>query len=242
LRGPTAFARFLGVLGVRFITPYNSSGAPLVSCEIVGIVDDTRQWGPEDRPGAEFFQPHTQVPTGSMAFVVRTSGNPLERVKEIERAVWAADPKMAFYEVRTLTGLRDAFLSNRRLSLALLAGFAALALALAAIGNYGVISYSTAQRTQEIGIRLALGAQRASVLRLILAAGMRMVLAGVAAGCLLALILARLFSSLLFGVGAADPWTFSGVAALLLLVAFAACYLPARRATRVDPLTALRYE
>ena len=229
-------------IAVQFITSYNTAGAPPVSCEIVGIVGDTRQWGPEDRTGAEFFQPHTQVPTGSMAFVVRTLGDPLARTKEIQRAVWSVDPKMTFYEVRTLTGLRDAFLANRRLSLGLLSGFAALALALAAIGIYGVISYSTAQRTQEIGIRMALGAQRANVLATILAGGLRMVLAGVGVGIALALLLTRLFTKMLYGVGAADPITFAGVAALLLFVALTACYLPARRATRVDPLVALRYE
>ena len=220
---------------------YISQGPP-ESCEIVGIVGDTRQWGPADLPGAEFFQPHTQAPTGSMAFVVRTTGNPIQRTKDIKRAIWGADPKMTFYEVQTLSGLQDGFLANRRLSLGLLAGFAALALVLASIGIYGVISYSTGQRTQEIGIRLALGAQRTSVLGMILAGGMRMVLAGVLAGCLLSLLLMRSFATLLFGVGAADPWTFAGVAGLLLMVAFAACYLPARRATRVDPLVALRYE
>jgi len=229
-------------IGRHIVVQIFTSQGPPVSCEIVGIVGDTRQWGPEDHPGAEFFQPHTQVPTGSMAFVVRTAGDPVIRTNEIKRAIWATDAKTTFYEVQTMTNLRDGFLANRRLSLGLLAGFAALALALAAIGIYGVISYTTALRTQEIGIRIALGAQRSSVLGIILAGGMRMVLAGVVAGCLLALLLTRLFASLLYGVGAADPWTFSGVAALLLLVAFAACYLPARRATRVDPLVALRYE
>ncbi|HXZ19125.1 MAG TPA: ABC transporter permease [Candidatus Acidoferrales bacterium] len=229
-------------IGVQFIVSYSSPGGPPVSCEIVGIVGDTRQWGPEDRPGAEFFQPHTQVPTGSMAFVVRAAGDPNLQVNTIKRAIWAVDPKLTFYQVQTLTGLRDGFLTNRRLSLDLLAGFAAFAFALAAIGIYGVISYSTAQRTQEIGIRLALGAQRTNVLALILASGMRLVLAGVIAGCLLSLALTRLTAKLLYGVGPADPWTFSSVAAVLLMVAFAACYLPARRATRVDPLIALRYE
>jgi len=229
-------------IGRHIIVQIFTSQGPPVSCEIVGIVGDTRQWGPEDRPGAEFFQPHTQVPTGSMAFVVRTAGNPNQQVKDVKRAIWAADPKMTFYEVQTLSGLQDGFLANRRLSLGLLGGFAFLALVLASIGIYGVISYSTAQRTQEIGIRLALGAQRVNVLNMILAGGMRMVFAGVFVGCLLSLLLTRAFAKLLYGVGAADPWTFAGVSALLLLVAFAACYLPARRATRVDPLAALRYE
>lgn len=229
-------------VGVQIFTSYNSKLNPPASCEIVGIVGDTRQWGPEIRPGAEFFQPHTQVPFGGMAFVVRASGDPFQRVNEIKQAIRAVDPKMTFYEVRTLADLRDGFLANRRLSLGLLAGFAALALALAAIGIYGVISYSTAQRTQEIGIRMALGAQRSNVLAAILAAGMRMIFAGIAAGCLISLFLSRLVAGLLFGVGAADPLTFTGVSALLFLVAVAACYLPARRATRVDPLVALRYE
>jgi putative ABC transport system permease protein len=217
-------------------------GAASVTCEIVGIVGDTHQWGPEERPGAEFFRPHTQDPTGSMAFVVRAGGNPSSMLKAVKDAIWSVNNKVSFYGVQTLVHLEEQTLANRRLSLLLLGAFAALAVALAAMGIYGVISYSTAQRTQEIGIRMALGAQRSQVAGMIVGEGLRMALAGVAAGLALALLLMRLLAKMLFGVGAADPLTFAGVIALLLSVALAACYLPARRATRVDPLVALRYE
>ena len=217
-------------------------GAAGVVCEIVGIVGDTRQWGPEQRPGAEFFRPHAQEPTGSMAFVVRTAGDPAMMVKAVKDAIWSVNKKVSFYEVQTLAHLEDLSLANRRLSLILLGLFAALAVALAALGIYGVMSYSTALRTQEIGIRMALGAQRGQVAGMIVAEGLRLALGGIASGLALALGLTRLLAKMLVGVGAADPLTFAGVALLLLSVASLACYLPAWRATRVDPLVALHHE
>jgi ABC-type antimicrobial peptide transport system permease subunit len=146
------------------------------------------------------------------------------------------------YEFKPMTEVVSDSIAARRFTMILLGVFAALALVLSAVGMFGVISYVTGQRTQEIGIRMALGAQRSDVLRLVLGHGMRVALLGVAIGMAAALGLTRLMASQLYGVSAKDPLTFVGVAALLTLVALAACYIPARRAMRVDPIVALRYE
>jgi ABC-type antimicrobial peptide transport system permease subunit len=146
------------------------------------------------------------------------------------------------YGVETMDEVVSNSFSARRLSMILLSAFAALALALACVGIYGVISYLAGQRTHEIGIRMALGAQPRQVLRMILGQGLKLALLGVSIGIVAAFALTRLMASLLFGVSAYDPLTFAGVAILLLLVALAACYIPARRATRVDPMVALRHE
>ncbi|MGH9738254.1 MAG: FtsX-like permease family protein, partial [Candidatus Acidiferrales bacterium] len=146
------------------------------------------------------------------------------------------------YEVKTMNSIISDSLAARRFSMILLAIFAALALLLSCIGIYGVISYLVAQRTHEIGVRMALGAQPSQVLRLILGQGAKMALLGIAIGLVASLALTRLMTKMLFGVSAYDPLTFLGVAALLIVVALAACYIPARRAMRVDPMIALRYE
>jgi ABC-type antimicrobial peptide transport system permease subunit len=160
----------------------------------------------------------------------------------VRRAVADLDPNEIIYAVDTMNGVLARSFAARRLSMILLAFFAAVALALSCIGIYGVISYLVGERTREIGVRMALGAQRSDVLRLILGQGAKMALLGVVLGVILALGLTRLMSSQLFGVTAHDPLTFAAVAVLLVVVALAACYLPARRAASVDPLQALRAE
>ena len=146
------------------------------------------------------------------------------------------------YNVRTMDGIIAGSLAARRFSMILLGIFAALALVMSCVGIYGVISYLVGQRTHEIGIRIALGAERRDVLRMVLAEGAKMALVGVAIGLVAAFGLTRLMASMLFGVSAHDPLSFAGVAGLLILVALVACYIPARRATKVDPMMALRYE
>ena len=157
-------------------------------------------------------------------------------------AIAEIDPREVVYDVQTMDDVVANSFAARRLSMILLAVFAALALLLACVGIYGVISYLVGQRTHEIGVRMALGAQRGDVLRLVIGQGAKMALIGVAIGIVAALALTRLMANQLFGVTAHDPLTFAGVAVLLIVVALAACYIPARRAMRVDPMVALRYE
>ena len=172
----------------------------------------------------------------------RTAGDPLASAAAAQAAVWSIDRDQAIAGIRTVRELLAQQEANRWFTTLLLGLFAAVALVLAVIGVYGVIAYSTAQRTQEIGIRLALGADQRSVLRLVLAGGLRIATAGLTLGLVGALMLTRVLSSLLYGVGTQDPVTFVVVPGVLLLVALAACWIPARRAMRVDPLTALRSE
>jgi putative ABC transport system permease protein len=175
-------------------------------------------------------------------FVVRTQASPEIEMDAIRRALQKLNGEIVIYEPRTMDKIISDSLAARRFSMILLGVFAALALALSCVGIYGVISYLAWQRTHEIGIRMALGAQRNDVLRLVLGHGAKMVLIGVGVGIAASLGLTQLMARLLFGVSAYDPLTFLGVACLLILVALAASYIPARRAMRVDPIVALRYE
>jgi predicted permease len=221
--------------------------------EIVGVVRHVRQWGPGNDPKsaveAQFFYPFMQAPekimpllAGQVGVVLRTQGDPAAVMGQVRHAVAGIDPGDVIYGVETLDGVVATSLAARRLSMLLLGIFASLALALACVGIYGVISCVVGDRTREIGVRMALGAPRADVLRLVLGQGAKMALAGVAAGAVCALGLMRLMRSQLFGVTAHDPLTFAGVSGVLLLVALAACCVPAWRAMRVDPLAALRCE
>jgi putative ABC transport system permease protein len=177
-----------------------------------------------------------------MTILVRTSNDPLALVSAARAELQQLDPELPMAGVATMDQLLADSLSRSRFTMLLLGIFSAVALVLAAVGIYGLIAYSVTQRTQELGIRIALGAQRRDVLRLVLALGTRLTLLGVSIGVFAALALSRLLSTLLFGVSATDPLTLAGVVGLLAFVALLACFIPARRATRVDPIVALRYE
>jgi predicted permease len=222
-----------------------------VEAEIIGVVGHVRQWGPGADPKsaieAQFYYPYMQMPpklmalcADGMAVVIRTHDDPAAIMPPVQRAVTDLEPGEIIYAVDTMHGVLAHALLPQRLSMLLLAFFAAVALGLSCIGIYGVISYLVSERTQEIGVRMALGAERGDVLRLVLRQGARMALAGVALGVVLSLALTRLMSAQLYGVTAHDPVTFVIVGCILLLVALIGCWLPARRAASVDPIVALR--
>jgi predicted permease len=224
-----------------------------VEAEIVGVVGHVKQWGidadAKSAIEAQFDYPFMQLPeklmplaANSVAVVLRTQGDPTTVMNSVRQAVAEIDSRELVYNVQTMNQIVSNSFAARRLSMLLLAVFASLALVLACVGIYGVISYLVGQRTHEIGVRVALGAQQSDVLKLVLGHGAKMALLGVAVGLLAALALTRLMSNQLFGVSPHDPLTFAAVATLLMLVALAACYLPARRATRVDPIIALRHD
>jgi putative ABC transport system permease protein len=209
---------------------------------IVGVVADTKRGGFGRAPWAEIYFPMRQAPDPRVYVFLRTSGDPMALAAAAQAAVWSIDRDQPIAAIRTVRELLAQQEANRRFTTLLLGLFAAVALVLAAIGIYGVIAYATAQRTQEIGIRLALGADQRSVMRLVLAGGLRIAVAGLALGLAGAFALTRVLSGLLYGVGSRDPVTFVLVPFALLLVALAACWIPARRAMKVDPLIALRAE
>jgi len=210
--------------------------------EIVGVVKDVKHFGLDaDTPPTMYF-PMRQVPARAMNLIARTTGDPLSLAPSLRSQVWAGDHNLAIANLGTMKDLVSASVVQQRFILLLLGCFAALALLLATVGIYGVMSYAVTQRTHEIGIRMALGARMADVLKLIVRNGIMLTLIGVAIGLTLAFALTRLMTSLLFGVTPTDTMTFAMVSAGLVLVALVACYIPARRATKVDPLIALRYE
>ena len=208
--------------------------------EIIGVVGDIRHRSLEDRPFDAMYFPTRD--TGRMNLVIRTQGDPLSIVGAVRKEVQALDPDQPIASVRKMSDWVDASTAEPRYRTTLLGMFAALAMVLAAMGIYGVMSYSVAQRTHEIGVRMALGARQRDVLKLVVRQGMLLTLVGVVLGLIGAFALTRVMQSLLFEVTAKDPFTFAIVAALLIAVAFVACFIPARRATKVDPLVALRYE
>jgi ABC-type antimicrobial peptide transport system permease subunit len=215
------------------------------------VVADAKQYG-LDRPSpATVFVPIPQMSDKLMAvvraftsahFVVRTAVPPLSLREAVKREIADLDPTLPLAEIHSMEEIAAVSVASRRFNMLLIGVFAALGMLLAAVGIYGVISYSVEQRTNEIGIRIALGARSADVVGLILRQGMLLALGGVAIGLAGALALTRLMKTLLFGVTATDPWTFAVLAAVLTLVALLACYIPARRAARVDPMVALRCE
>ncbi|MGI8732779.1 MAG: ABC transporter permease [Pyrinomonadaceae bacterium] len=209
---------------------------------VVGVVDDVSQYGLDQKPSMQIYLPHAQFPTSFNTIVVKTEGDPSSMTNAVRREILSVDKDQAVFNVTTLEQLMGESILNRRFFMMLLVVFAALALTLAAIGIYGVMSYVASQRTHEIGIRMALGAQGKDVLRLIIGNGMTLALIGVALGLLGAFALTRVMAGILFGVTTTDALTYISVSAGLIVVALLACYVPARRATKVDPLVALRYE
>jgi putative ABC transport system permease protein len=216
-------------------------GPPLTG-EIVGVVGDVKGSGLDATVGPMLYWPYTQFGQIFNTMVVRTDGDPLRFTAAVKDRIWSVDKDQPVSRVQTMDQILSDSVARRRLYVVLLGVFAWVALLLAAAGIYGVVSYSVAQRTREIGIRVALGAERVDVLWLIVAQAAKLALTGELLGILLALGITRLMASLLFGTSAADPFTFACVAILLSGVALVACYIPARRAMRVDPMVALRYE
>ena len=214
-------------------------------CSVAGVVGDVRHSTLEEKPGGEIYLNFHQTGDwggGAVELVVRTSRPPQSLVPDVRAAMREFDPTLPSSEFTTLEQIVDQAVAPRRLITDLLGGFSSLALALASLGLYGMIAYSVGQRTREIGIRLALGAQRQDVLRLIVSEGLKMVMIGVALGLAAALLVSRVLGSMLFGVSAFDPFTFAITPTILIIVALAACLIPARRATKVDPMEALRHE
>jgi putative ABC transport system permease protein len=208
---------------------------------VIGVVGDSRQLGLDSPSRPEMFFPsRSQFP--NLSLIVRTAGDPLRMASAVTAQVWAIDKDQPVHDVLAMDHVVDDTISQRRFNMLLLAIFAATALVMAAVGIYGVLAYAVSRRTQEIGIRMALGAQTRDVFRLIGREGFVLVVTGIGIGLAGALALTRLMSSLLFGVSATDATTFAAVPALLAAVALAACYLPARRAAHVDPTVALRYD
>src|SRR5262247_2633224 len=210
--------------------------------QVVGVISDVKDYPHSDRAEPAFYWPVTQQPFSEMSLAIRADKDPLSLVEAVRREVRALDREMPISEVRTMETVAAAAVAGRRFMLLLVSSFALTALALAAIGIYGVTSYLVAHRTHEIGIRIALGANSFDALKLALRQGMALALAGVGAGLALAFAATRLMANLLYGLGATDPATFMAVPLFLIGVAFAACYLPARRATKVDPMVALRQD
>ena len=210
--------------------------------EVVGVTRGVSYYGLRSRPQPELFLPHAQNAYLPMNVVVRTATDPAQLINAVKGELRALDPKQPAHNLVTMEQFIARSLAPDRFATWLLGLLSTLALLLAATGVYGVRSYAVNQRTREFGVRLALGARRGEVLKLIVRQGMTLAIAGVGIGLVAALALTRLMKGLLFGVSATDPLTFAGVALLLTLIALLACFIPARRATKVDPMTALRRE
>jgi putative ABC transport system permease protein len=226
-------------IGQRISAPWIDGSRTM---EIVGVVGRVRHNGLESEPRVEVFMPFAQAPFGSMTFVVETSADPGSLLPSLRERVWGVDPTLALYDVTTLDALVAQTLAPRRFVLQIVGSISALAFVLSAIGVYGMLSSWTTQRTREIGLRLAMGASRDGILKMVLREGMAPVAWGVGIGLGVSFLVTRVIASLLYGVSPTDPVTLAATPVLLLAVALAACYLPARRATLIDPLAALRSE
>jgi len=219
----------------------NPQGQPLW-WEIVGVAANVRSLELREEATPEFYLSALQDTFEGMSVVIRGTSEPVSLVPEIRRIVAEADKSAPVSEVKTMEHIVEESVTQPRFNLFLLGLFGGIALLLSAAGIYGVTAYSVTQRTHEFGIRMALGAQVGDVLKMILGQGMLLILAGIAVGLVVSFALTRLMKSLLFGVSVTDPLTFVATTLVLTLVALIACYVPARRATKVDPLVALRYE
>jgi putative ABC transport system permease protein len=209
---------------------------------IVGVAGDVKAFGQDQPTHADIYKPLDQEPFPLIAFTVRTETDPASMIKSAEQALWSVDPNLPVFKAISVQTLAAQSLAVRRASSVLISAFAVLALVLGCIGIYAAMAYAVSQRTQEIGVRMALGARRVDVLGMILGSGLRITLLGVAIGLTGALVLSRLLASLLFQVSAINPLIFSSAMALLMVVAMAASFLPAHRAASVDPIRALRQE
>jgi putative ABC transport system permease protein len=208
---------------------------------IVGVVANARDWA-EVEPQPNIYLPLSQASEPYMTVLVRTAGNPKLWASAVRSQVASIDRNQLPHDLMTLEDLRTQSLTPRRVNMLLVGAFAALGLILACVGIYGVVSYSVSQRTHEIGIPMALGAERGDLLKVAVGQGLRSVLIGTGIGVPASLAVTRFLQAMLFGVKPTDPVTFVAVALVLLVVAWLACYIPARRATKVDPMVALRYE
>jgi putative ABC transport system permease protein len=209
---------------------------------VVGVVGNSRQISLDAEPQPELYLSDLQEPQAQMSLVARAASDPSNLVAAAREQVWALDKNLPVTNVKNLSQFFSDSVAQRRFNAILLGLFAAVALLLAAIGIYGVMSYTVSQRTQEIGVRIALGANPGDVVRMVVGRGLRLILIGTAAGLALSAALTRLMSALLFDVSATDPLTYALVTLLLVAVALLACYVPARRAAAADPLVALRCE
>ena len=209
---------------------------------VVGVVGDVKAFGPDQVAHADIYRPLSQVPFPVLAFVVRTSGDPSTLLKAAEGAIWSIDKDQPVFDAMPMRVLAAQSVTLRRTSTILLASFAGLALIVAAVGLYGLMAYSVAQRTHEIGIRMALGARSGDVLGMVVRSGMGLVLIGEVTGFAVALILMRVVADILYGVSPSDPRSLAAAVGVLTLVALLASYIPARRATKIDLMVALRYE
>ena len=226
----------------KHMKPGMSAGKTDSMCEIVGVVGDVKHRNLWQQPDPESYVPYEQNSIGAMNVVVRSENDPMLLLPAIREQLRSLDAELPIYHAQRMEEYVAASVAQRRFTGLLCAVFAGAGLLLAVVGLFGVMSYSVAQRTHEIGVRLAVGAEKPDILRLILTEGMRITVVGIALGLLGAFAVSSVVKSQLFGVSATDPLTFLGVVAALALVALAACYIPARRATRVDPMVALRYE
>ena len=209
---------------------------------VVGVVSDVTQRALDKKAPMQIYLPEAQFPTQFMTLVVRTSSDPAGMTAAVRNEILAIDKDQAVYQIATMDQLLADSISLRRFSMMLLIAFAGVAVTLAAVGIYGVISYSVTQRTHEIGVRMALGANRKNIVKLVVGQGLILTLTGIGIGLAGAFGVTRVMEGLLFGVSATDPVTFAVISVVLAGVALGACFLPAWRASKVDPMIALRYE